>query len=63
MRRLERVKYNQKMAMGIIQGSYFIWSPSLVTSYWLPDHVECGRLDPPVTILLQKGETHTHTHM
>jgi hypothetical protein len=51
------------MAMGIIQGSYFIWLPSLITSCWLPDHMECGRPDPPVPSLLQKGDTHTCTHV
>jgi len=51
------------MAMGNIQGYYFIWPPSSITSYWLPDNVECGRFaDPPVPSLLQKGDTHTHTH-
>lgn len=43
--------------MDIIQGSYCIWPPSLITSCWLPDHMECGRLDPTLPSLMQNGDT------
>jgi hypothetical protein len=35
------------------------WPPSLITSYWLPDHMECDRFaDLPIPSLLQKGDVH-----